>query len=108
MTRWQIGRISPRQQGVQSWTSYRAQRDALIETGKLVESDDPAYYVFAENVSFASPSAAAATVAAGNRNGRTYWKVEGTNQTYGEWHDAKLAAAQAEQQNEESRSDTKL
>lgn len=85
-----------KKQGAQKWTSYRGQRDALLASGKLVESDDPDCYVFAENVAFASPSAAAAVVAAGNRNGRTYWKVEGTNQTYADWHDAQLPDATAE------------
>lgn len=84
-----------RKQEGPSWTSYRGQRNALVESGKLVEGDDPAYFVFAENVSFASPSAAAAVVAAGNRNGRTYWKVEGTNQTYADWHEAKLTDAES-------------
>jgi hypothetical protein len=84
-----------RKKGVPSWTSYRGQRDALIEDGKLVQSDDSDYYAFSENIGFASPSAAAAVIAAGNRNGRTYWKVEGTNETYADWHNAKLAAAEA-------------
>jgi hypothetical protein len=79
-----------RKQGVQSWMSYRGLREELVATGKLIESGDPAYYAFSENVSFASPSAAAAVVAAGNRNGRTYWRVEATGQTYADWHDAKL------------------
>lgn len=82
-----------RKAGVPSWMSYRGRRDALVASGKLIDSDDPAYYTFAEDVSFASPSAAAAVVAAGNRNGRTYWRVEGTNQTYAEWHDAQLPDA---------------
>lgn len=85
-----------RKQGVQSWTSYRGQRDALVASGKLVESTDPTCFVFAEDVAFASPSAAAAVVAAGNRNGRTYWKVEGTNQTYADWHSAQLPDATAD------------
>ena len=65
-----------------------------MEGRKLVQSDDPDYFVFSENVSFASPSAAAAIVAAGNRNGRVYWKIEGANTTYADWHDAKLADAE--------------
>ena len=86
-----------RKEGPQSWTdfpSYRALRDGLVEDGTLAQSDDPDYYVFSENISFASPSAAATVVAAGNRNGRTNWKVEGTNQTYANWHNAKLSDAE--------------
>ena len=84
-----------RKTGHKNWTTYRGQRDALVESGKLVDGDDSDHFVFAENISFASPSAAAAVVAAGNRNGRTYWKAEGTGQTYAEWHDAKLADVEA-------------
>jgi hypothetical protein len=82
-----------RKDGNPNWTSYKKQRDALVVEGKLQLGQDPQYFTFASNVAFASPSAAAAIVAAGNRNGRTYWRVEGTNQTYGEWQDAKLAVA---------------
>jgi hypothetical protein len=84
-----------RKHGHSNWVSYRSQRDALVKEGKLVDGDGPDYYRFAENVSFASPSAAAAVIAAGNRNGRTYWKHVETNQTYAEWHDAKLASLNA-------------
>jgi hypothetical protein len=31
--------------------------------------------------------------AAGNRNGRIAWKVEGSGKTYGQWQEEKLAAA---------------
>ena len=84
-----------RKQGHSNWISYRSQRDALVKEGKLVESDQPDYYCFAENVSFASPSAAAAVIAAGNRNGRTYWRHLETNQTYADWHDARLASLES-------------
>lgn len=80
-----------RKQGVESWTSFRALRDELVEEGKLVPSADPNYYQFAENVAFSSPSGAGAVVAGRNTNGRTSWRIESTGQTYAEWHDAKLA-----------------
>ena len=82
-----------RKQGVESWTSYRALRDRLVREGKLVDSPDANYYVFAEDVAFGSPSAGAAVVAARNTNGREKWRVEGTGQSYAVWHEAKLAAA---------------
>jgi len=82
-----------RKQGVESWTSYHALRDRLVREGKLVEGPDRDYFVFAEDVAFGSPSAGAAVVAARNTNGREKWRVEGTGQTYEEWHQAKLAAA---------------
>lgn len=80
-----------RKVGHVNWDSYRELRDSLLETGKLIDNGDPDHYAFSENVGFASPSAAAAVIAAGSRNGRTYWRVDGTNQTYADWHDAKLA-----------------
>ena len=82
-----------RRQGVESWTSYRTLRDQLVVEGKLVDGPDPNFYVFAEDVAFASPSAGAAVVAGRNTNGRQNWKVEATGQSYEEWHEAKLAEA---------------
>ena len=80
-----------RKQGTKSWDSYKDLRDQLVQDGALVEGPSPDLYQFADNVPFASPSAAATTVAAGNRNGRITWKVEGSGQTYAEWQEAKLA-----------------
>lgn len=81
-----------RKQGVDSWTSYSGLRQELVDARKLVDSSNSDYFEFAENVSFASPSAAAAVVAGGNRNGRITWKVEGKGETYAQWQEAKLAA----------------
>ena len=56
-------------------------------------SDSPGYYVFTADVPFASPSAGAAVVNAGNMNGRKAWKVADTGETYEQWHAKKLADA---------------
>jgi hypothetical protein len=45
---------------------------------------------FAENVTFASPSAAAAVINDRNTNGRTAWKLKRTGQTLKEWQDAQV------------------
>jgi len=82
-----------RKEGLKSWTSYKALRDQLVSDGKLIESGEPNYYVFADDVPFNSPSAGAAIVNAGNQNGRIVWKVADTGETYEEWYDKKLAAA---------------
>lgn len=79
-----------RKHGTTSWDAYVDLRGELVATQKLVDSNDPNFYVFAEDVPFSSPSAAAAIVAAGNRNGRTSWRLETTGQTYGEWQECKL------------------
>jgi hypothetical protein len=48
----------------------------LVQEGKLVPNDKGNFYAFAEDVPFASPSAAAAVVFDGNQNGRIAWKVK--------------------------------
>jgi hypothetical protein len=73
-----------------SWTSYRGLRDRLVEDQKLVAVPDRDLYQFAEDVPFKSPSAGGAVVYAGSINGRTVWKVAGTNQTYADWHQSQL------------------
>jgi len=79
-----------RKEGAASWDSYRGLRDQLVQDGKLDNSDAEGFYCFTENVEFASPSAAATVVNAGNQNGRIVWKVKDTGQSYRDWQDAKL------------------
>lgn len=79
-----------------SWTSYRGLREQLVEDGKLVDAAQDGLYVFTEDVPFASPSAAAAVVNAGNQNGRIAWKVGDTNTTYAEWQEQKVKAVTGE------------
>lgn len=81
-----------RRQGSPSWDSYVTLRDELVAQGKLVASNDERYE-FAEDVEFSSPSAAAAVVAAANRNGRIAWKLAG-GQTYAQWKEAQVAKAE--------------
>tara|TARA_R110002072_G_scaffold90692_5_gene202909 strand:+ start:17824 stop:18762 length:939 start_codon:yes stop_codon:yes gene_type:complete len=76
--------------------SYRQLRSQLIDTKKLVLNAERDLLVFAEDVTFSSPSAAAATVNAGSMNGRTAWRVQGTRQTYADWHQAQLPASTEE------------
>jgi hypothetical protein len=79
-----------RKKGTPSWRSYKSLRDQLIKEGKLVGSAKKDYYVFNEDVAFASPSAAAAVIYAGNQNGRKTWKLKGSNKTYRQWQEEKL------------------
>ena len=71
--------------GAKSWTSYRRLRDRLIAEGNLVEINNPNLLKFSKDVSFESPSAAAAIVLARNANGTTEWRIEGSAITYQEW-----------------------
>lgn len=61
--------------------------------GRLVEAALEDRLRFTADVAFASPSGAAQLVAATAINGRTYWRVKGTGQTYGAWKQAQLATA---------------
>jgi hypothetical protein len=79
-----------RKQGVDSWTSYRSLREQLVEEGRLVDSLDPQFYVFGEDVVFDSPSGGAAVVAARNMNGRQAWKLKMDGRSYEEWYQDKL------------------
>ena len=81
--------------GVSSWTSYKGLRDQLVAEGKLVPKNDK-FYEFSTDVSFTSPSAAAAVVFGGNQNGWIAWKVKGTNLTYKDWKEKELAVSNPE------------
>lgn len=85
-----------RKHGVDSWTSYRNQRADLVDNGKLVDGADPQLLVFADNVAFDSPSAAAAVVLAANVNGRTAWKTADGTTTYADWQERQLKLAGVE------------
>lgn len=82
-----------RKQGVESWTSYRNLRAELVESGRLVEGSDPQMLVFADNVAFDSPSAAAAVVLGANTNGRIAWKTADAGTTYADWQALQLKLA---------------
>ena len=51
-------------------------RDQLVQEGKLIDSPDPDLYLFADDIPFNSPSAAAAVVFGGNQAGPTVWKTK--------------------------------
>jgi hypothetical protein len=71
---------------------YANLRDQLVQDGRLVPTDDPNFLRFAEDVAFASPSAAAAVIKNRNTNGRTSWKLVATGQTLKDWQDAQLSS----------------
>lgn len=69
---------------------YASLRQQLMNDGRLVPTNDPNFVEFAEDVTFASPSAAAAVITNRNTNGRTAWRLVGTGQTLKEWQDSQL------------------
>ncbi|MFZ4083751.1 MAG: DUF4357 domain-containing protein, partial [Pirellula sp.] len=78
--------------GLPKRVGYRGLREQLVLEKKLVPCDSPAFYVFAENIAFSSPTAGAVMVNAGNVSGRIgSWRVEGTSKTYQDWYEEKLA-----------------
>ncbi len=73
--------------------TYIQFREQLVADGKLVDAKK-GYWRFTEDVPFGSPSTAANVILGANRNGRTVWKVKGTNQTYAQWYETQIAKAE--------------
>ena len=72
----------------------KALRRQLVEDGALKIEPDGKFYRFVRDVPIGSPSGAASLVYGGSVSGRMYWKVEGSDLSYGEWRDQRLAIAQ--------------
>ena len=75
--------------------SYIQIREKLQREGKLVESQNPDYWVFGQNVPFQSPSTAANIVGGASLNGRQHWKVKDTGESYAQWQDEQIKKAEA-------------
>lgn len=75
---------------------YGALRQQLIDDGRLASTEDPNFVEFLEDVTFASPSAAAAVIKNRNTNGRTSWRLAETGQTLKEWQDSQLGLPNGE------------
>lgn len=74
--------------------SYIQIRKKLQREGKLIDSPNPDYWVFAQNVPFQSPSTAANIVGGASLNGRQHWKVKGTGKSYAQWQDEQIKKAE--------------
>lgn len=72
--------------------SYAALRTSLIQDGRLILVAGQ-YTEFADDVTFASPSAAAAVVNNRNSAGPREWRLENTGQTLKEWREQQVGAA---------------
>ncbi|HUN22125.1 MAG TPA: GIY-YIG nuclease family protein [Anaerolineales bacterium] len=74
--------------------SYIQLREKLQKEGKLVDSQNPDYWVFAQNVPFQSPSTAANIVGGASLNGRQHWKVKNTGDSYAQWQAEQIKKAE--------------
>jgi hypothetical protein len=72
---------------------YGPLRDQLIRDGRLKPIEGQPFLEFAEDVTFQSPSAAAAVIKNRNTNGREAWTLKTTGQTLKEWQDAQILPA---------------
>lgn len=77
-------------EGVDNGHTYVALFERLREQNRIVSTDDSKLNVFAEDISFSSPSAAAAIVIGRAANGRLEWKIKGENRTYNDWQNSLL------------------
>lgn len=77
--------------GQPSWDSYVALYEGLVKEGKLIDSDNENYYVFSEDTSFNSTSAAGTVINAGTLSGPSSWKIEKTGQSYRDWKNSMVA-----------------
>jgi hypothetical protein len=75
-------------------SNVRAYREQLRMAGKLRPAEGSNNLRFTEDIAFASPSAAAAAVMGTSRNGRVDWINVATNETYAEWQDRLVSAAE--------------
>lgn len=77
----------------EEWTStphsYQTLFERVVSEGALSEPIN-GLRKFVDDYAFNSPSAAAAVVLGRNANGRTSWKVDGTDLTYAEWQNQQI------------------
>jgi len=69
---------------------HAALREKLIGSGQLRESPSPDLLVFATDVTFSSPSAAASIVSARSASGPLEWKVQPQGLTYRDWRTSRI------------------
>lgn len=73
--------------------SYLQIREKLQREGKMIDSQNPDYWVLTQNVPFPSPSAAANIIGGASLNGRQHWKVKDTGISYAQWQDEQIKKA---------------
>lgn len=66
-------------------------REQFIKDETLIEISDEASLQLTVDVSFSSPSGAASLVTGTSVNGREFWRIQGTNQTYNQWDQERIS-----------------
>jgi len=74
---------------------YKRLFDQLLADGVLGECD-ASRCQFTRDYAFSSPSAAAGIISGRNANGRTSWRIEGSNTSYADWQEQQLEELTAE------------
>lgn len=74
-----------------SSNSYASLREQLIRDGRLKATTDGSLLTFAEDVTFASPSAAASVIYNHNASGPLSWRIAGSDTTLKDWQDAQIS-----------------
>lgn len=81
---------SAREDNPQSTNNYRQLRKSLIENGRLARTVDGGEFQIMDDLSFNSPSAAAAVLLDRNANGRSEWRLKGKDVTLKDYQDSLL------------------
>ena len=77
-------------------TTYRDLKSEWTENGTLKKIlDDDASLQLTLDVAVSSPSRAASIVTGGSINGREFWKVQGSGQTYNQWDQERIKKVSA-------------
>ena len=71
-------------------THYIQMRNQLQEDGVLIDSKQEDYWIFTQNVPFASPSTAANVIGGASLNGRVTWKEKESQKTYAKWQEEQI------------------
>ncbi len=71
--------------------NYSKLRTTLLDQGRLVKTTGSDLFMYKEDVLFDSVSAAAAVTLGRASNGRTAWKMVGSNRTFADWKDGPVA-----------------
>ena len=94
------GSLAAREWSSKSDHSYSRLHARLTKSQKLVPGAK-GRLKFAEDVAFASPSAASAVILGRPDNGRFSWKDRGSNLSYGEWQSEQVRKSASEVSNAE-------